>query len=93
MQRWTEFKGFLARVTRRGQAGLRSTDGAAHWSCRKLAAALGISEDLVHRIWTEAGVSPHRLERYKASTDPDFESEAADIIGLYLQPPQHAAIF
>jgi hypothetical protein len=72
----------------------------------KLAAALGISKDLVHRVWKEAGVRPHRLERYMASTDPDFESKAADIIGLYLQrpargashrpaaaAPQHAAIF
>jgi transposase len=68
-------------------------DGSTHWSCRKLAADLGISKDLVHRIWREAGVRPHRLERYMASPDPDFESKAADIIGLYLQPPQHAAIF
>jgi transposase len=71
----------------------KPTDGSTHWSCRKLAAVLGISKDLVHRIWKEAGVRPHRLERYMASTDPDFESKAADIIGLYLQPPQHAAIF
>jgi hypothetical protein len=68
-------------------------DGSTHWSCRKLAAELGISKDLVHRIWQEAGVRPHRLERYMASPDPDFESKAADIIGLYLQPPKHAAIF
>jgi hypothetical protein len=38
-------------------------------------------------------VRPHRLQRYMASTDPDFESKAADIIGLYLHPPQHPAIF
>ena len=55
--------------------------------------ALGISKDLVHRIWREAGVKPHRMERYMASNDPDFETKAADIIGLYLNPPQHAAIF
>jgi hypothetical protein len=54
---------------------------------------LGISKDLVHRIWHEAGVKPHRLERYMASTDPDFETKAADIVGLYLYPSQHAAIF
>jgi transposase len=44
----------------------KPTDGSTHWSCRKLAAALGISKDLVHRIWREAGVRPHRLERYMA---------------------------
>src|SRR5207244_4903325 len=38
-------------------------------------------------------LKPHRLERYLASDDPDFEAKAADIIGLYLEPPQHAAVF
>src|SRR6202050_4276236 len=48
-------------------------DGSTHWSCRKLAAELGVSKDAVHRVWKEAGVKPHRLERYMASDDPDFE--------------------
>ena len=47
----------------------------------------------MHRVWKEAGLKPHRLERYMASDDPDFEAKAADIIGLYLNPPQHAAVF
>ena len=68
-------------------------DGSTHWSCRKLAAELGISKDAVHRVWKEAGLKPHRLERYMASDDPDFEAKAADIIGLYLNPPAHAAVF
>lgn len=68
-------------------------DGSTHWSCRKLAAQLGISKDTVHRIWQRAGLKPHRLERYMASDDPEFERKAADIIGLYLHPPQHAAVF
>jgi transposase len=68
-------------------------DGSTHWSCRKLAKTLGISKDLVHRVWQEAGIKPHRLERYMASNDPDFETKAADVIGLYLHPPQHAAVF
>lgn len=68
-------------------------DGSTHWSCRKLAAELGVSKDAVHRVWKEAGLKPHRLERYMASDDPDFESKAADIIGLYLNPPQQAAVF
>lgn len=68
-------------------------DGSTHWSCRKLAATLGVSKTMVHRVWQEAGLKPHRLERYMASNDPDFERKAADIIGLYLNPPQHAAVF
>jgi transposase len=68
-------------------------DGSTHWSCRKLARQLGISKDAVYRVWRAAGVRPHRLERYMASNDPDFEKKAADIIGLYLHPPQHAAVF
>jgi len=68
-------------------------DGSTHWSVRKLARELNLSKDTVHRIWRAAGVKPHRLERYMASNDPDFETKAADIIGLYLNPPQHAAVF
>jgi transposase len=75
-------------VTRR-----KPNDGSTHWSCRKLAKQLGITKDVVHRIWRTAGLRPHRLERYMASNDPDFERKAADIIGLYLNPPQHAAVF
>jgi transposase len=71
----------------------KPSDGSTHWSCRKLAKHLGISKDVVHRIWRTAGLQPHRLERYMASNDPDFERKAADIIGLYLNPPQHAAVF
>ena len=68
-------------------------DGSTHWSVRKLARELKISKDAVHRIWHKAGVKPHRLERYMASDDPDFESKAADVIALYLNPPEHAAVF
>src|SRR5215510_3209595 len=71
----------------------KPSDGSTHWSCRKLATALGVSKDMVHRVWREAGLKPHRLERYLASDDPDYERKAADIIGLYLEPPQHAAVF
>src|SRR5467141_34479 len=71
----------------------KPSDGSTHWSCRKLASALDVSKDAVHRVWQEAGLKPHRLERYMASDDPEFEAKAADIIGLYLNPPQHAAVF
>jgi transposase len=78
----------ILNVTRKQPA-----DGSTHWSCRKLASALGVSKDVVYRVWREAGVKPHRLERYMASKDPDFEKKAADILALYLNPPQHAAVF
>ncbi len=68
-------------------------DGSTHWSCRKLASHLHVSKDTIQRILAQADVRPHRLERYMASDDPDFESKAADVIGLYLTPPQHAAVF
>ena len=71
----------------------KPSDGSTHWSVRKLARELKVSKDTIHRIWRTAGVKPHRLERYMASDDPDFEAKAADIIGLYLDPPQHAAVF
>ena len=45
------------------------------------------------RVWRRAGLQPHRLERYMLSDDPDFEQKAADVIGLYLNPPQHAVVF
>jgi transposase len=68
-------------------------DGSTHWSCRKMAQALGVSKSTVQRVWTRMRLKPHRLDRYMASNDPDFEKKAADIIGLYLNPPQHAAVF
>src|ERR1700756_1995843 len=80
-----------ARVIRRVQQP--PGDGSTPWSCRKLASELALSKSTVQRILAQARLKPHRLERYKASNDPDFESKAADIIGLYLHPPQHAAVF
>src|SRR6516165_8396387 len=68
-------------------------DGSTHWSTRKLARHLGVSHSRVARVWTRAGIQPHRLRRYMASTDPEFEEKAADIIGLYLKPPLNAALF
>jgi transposase len=67
-------------------------DGSTHWSTRRLAAHLGVSHMRVARVWARAGLKPHRFERYMASNDPDFETKAADVIGLYLNPPQHALV-
>jgi transposase len=72
----------------------KPADGSTHWSSRKLSLEMGdVSHMSVARVWAKHGIKPHRLERYMASQDADFESKAADIIGLYLNPPQHAAIF
>ena len=79
-----------ARVFKKRQQ--KPDDGSTHWSCRKMAAALGLSAATVYRIWSKTGLKPHRLDRYMASDDPAFEEKAAEIIGLYMQPPQHAAI-
>lgn len=68
-------------------------DGSTHWSLRKMAAVMGVGKDLVRQVWREADLKPHRLDRYMASDDPQFEKKAAQIIGLYLNPPQHAAVF
>jgi transposase len=71
----------------------RPPDGSTHWSTRRLAKHLGVHHMMVHRTWQRAGIQAHRMETYMASNDPDFERKAADIIGLYLKPPQHAVVF
>lgn len=80
----------LARTTKHKPA-----DGSTHWSTRKLAKELGngISHMTIARIWAKHGIKPHRLEGHLTSNDPDFETKAADVIGLYLNPPQNAVIF
>src|SRR5258706_1690646 len=81
-------EGRILSATRRKPA-----DGSTHWTTRKLAKHLGVSHMLVHRVWARAGIKPQSLRRYMLSDDPDFEKKAADVIGLYLNPPQHAAVF
>jgi transposase len=71
----------------------KPADGSTQWSTRKLAEALDISHMMIARVWRKHALKPHRIEGYMASNDPDFETKAADIIGLYLHPPQHAAVF
>lgn len=68
-------------------------DGSTHWSTRKLGRLLKIHHNLVAKAWQRAGWQPHRFERYMQSDDPDFETKAADVIGLYVNPPDHAAVF
>jgi transposase len=66
---------------------------ATQWSTRGLARELGTTQTHVSQVWRKAGLQPHRLRRYMASNDPDFEAKAADVIGLYLNPPVNAAVF
>ena len=71
----------------------RPPDGSTHWSTRKLARVLKIHHNHVQTAWTRARMQPHRFERYMQSDDPDFEPKATDVIGLYLNRLQHAAVF
>jgi transposase len=63
-----------------------------HWTSRRLGNRVGVSNTTVLQVWRRAGLKPHLLARYLASNDPDFETKAADVIGLYLQPPEHAVV-
>ena len=65
---------------------------ATHWSTRTMAAAAGISEASVRRIWRNHGLKPHRVESFKVSNDPAFAEKLEDIVGLYLNPPEHALV-
>ena len=72
----------------------KPSDGSTHWSSYKLAAELGdVTVSTVQRIWRKHNIRPHRLECHMISNDRAFETKAADVIGLYLNPPAHAAVF
>ena len=62
------------------------------WTVRSMAAASGMSKDTVHRIWRTFGLQPHRQKTFKLSTDPFFVEKVRDIVGLYLNPPEHALV-
>jgi transposase len=68
-------------------------DGSTHWSTRKLAVELGTNHTRVAVSWPKPDCSPIARAAYMASDDPDFETKAADILGLYLKPPVNAAVF
>jgi transposase len=63
-----------------------------HWSTRTMAAAAGISEASVRRIWRAHGLKPHRLHTFKLSNDPRFAEKLEDVAGLYLNPPGQALV-
>ena len=66
--------------------------GATHWSTRTLAAQVGVSDTTVLRIWRAHGLKPHLVQTFKVSRDPLFVEKLEDIVGLYLNPPEHALV-
>jgi len=72
---------------------LESTQrGETHWSTRGLAKATGLSRMTVSRIWHAFGLQPHRSETFKLSPDPQLIEKVRDIVGLYMNPPDHAMV-
>ena len=63
-----------------------------HWSTRTLAKAQGISATSVQRVWKAHRLRPHRVDTWKLSLDPDFSGKLADVVGLYLNPPEKAVV-
>jgi transposase len=67
-------------------------DGGTHWSTRKMAAATGLNQTAVSKIWRAFGLQPHRVEQFKLSKDPLFVEKVRDIVGVYLDPPERAVV-
>lgn len=67
-------------------------ENATHWSTRTMAAATGVSEASVRRIWHAHGLKPHLVKTFKVSNDPKFAEKLETIVGLYLNPPEHAIV-
>ena len=67
--------------------------GQTHWSTRELAKVSGLSRMTISRIWRAFGLQPHRTESFKLSPDPLLIEKVRDIVGLYMNPPDHALVF
>lgn len=67
--------------------------GRTHWSTRKMAQQAGVSHSTIGRIWRTFGLQPHVVKSFKISDDPLFVEKVRDIVGLYLNPPDHAVVF
>lgn len=65
---------------------------ATHWSRSTMAREVGVSDSTVGRIWKAHGLKPHRVDSFKISNDPEFASKLEAIVGLYLNPPEHALV-
>ena len=68
-------------------------DTSTHWTTRGLAKHLGIGKDTVARIWADHQLKPWKADTFKLSNDPDFEAKLVDVVGVYLNPPERAAVF
>ncbi len=66
---------------------------ATHWSTRTMGAAAGVSASTVRRVWRAHGLKPHRIKTFKISNDPAFAEKLVEIVGPYLNPPEHAVVF
>jgi putative transposase len=66
-------------------------DGS-HWSVRTLAEQTGVSKNTVRRGFQLFGIQPHRQRHFKLSNDPFFIETVRDIVGSYLNPPDHAFV-
>jgi len=64
----------------------------SRWSVRTLATDLGLPSSTVHQMLAASGLQPHRIRTFTFSPDPDFEAKLLDIVGLYLNPPEHALV-
>src|SRR5258708_8426859 len=71
----------------------KPADGSTHWTTRTLARRLGVGKDAVARIWADHNLKPWKLDTFKISNDPKFEEKLVDVVGLYLNPPEKAAVF
>jgi transposase len=65
---------------------------ATHWSTRSMAKATGMSQSAVSRIWRAFGLKPHLVDTFKLSSDPQFIEKVRDVVGLYMNPPDHAVV-
>jgi transposase len=65
---------------------------STHWSSRLMAEKTGLSQTAIVRIWRAFGLQPHRVENFKFSKDPQFVEKVRDIVGLYMNPPDHAIV-
>lgn len=65
---------------------------ATHWSTRSLAAELGVTQSMIHRVWRANGLKPHLVKTFKVSNDPHFEEKLRDVVGLYMNPPKNALV-
>jgi transposase len=65
---------------------------ATHWSTRSMAAATGMSQSAISRIWRAFALKPHQVETFKLSPDPQFIDKVRDVVGLYLNPPEAAVV-